>query len=397
MINPDNFVLSDEYKHLYGSLYSVPFEKVLLSQKKEEGDVYQFSNPRLNTLKCSGELKNKYFLTDLKNNIKQKTLLNPLVCRWVMINGEYFPQLVGGERRYHALKSLIENNELVCDNTKVVVENKECKYSINEAKVVYNRIPCQIFFVSNDLDALALSWAENKSRINLTDGAEIVEVMKLRKYGANDNKIVEILQVDTKWLAQTDNLINSLDANTLNDLIESNIDRQAALELLEIKDLNNRDKIRVLAIENAKKTFADKVENIKQEVNVALDFKEIQEAELAYAEEDKKEEIREKIDKIDENIKKNLNKINDSNPQVGKKDIRKVLNENENKEEKIRTLSANKIEEGVNYLNNLIIAEGNHDEFTADVNSLRLLTYVLENNILKNNPNFENVLKDFFN
>ena len=243
--------ISEKFKHLYGSLFAVPFNAILTPDNEDDDELeYKFRNPRLLTDAGQAAFLDKAACANLRESIKNKTLLNPLVCRWVEIDGQYVPQLVGGDRRYRAIEFLIRKKEIVTDPRSAKMDDKgQWQYSKCSADIAYETIPCQIFAVNSDLDALALSWAENKSRIELSEGHEVAEVIKLRKFDASDERILEILQRDAKWLAETDDLIATLDEDTLSDLLESRIDRASAIELSAIQNIDLRTKIREAANE----------------------------------------------------------------------------------------------------------------------------------------------------
>ena len=102
------------------------------------------------------------------------------------------------------------------------------------AHIAYEFIPCQIFDCSSDLEAAVLSWAENKNRIDLTEGHEISAVAELRRFDVDDEQILKTLQKDSKWLKETDDLISCLDEETLNLVCENRIKRHAAIKISQI-------------------------------------------------------------------------------------------------------------------------------------------------------------------
>jgi ParB-like chromosome segregation protein Spo0J len=78
-----------------------------------------FDNPRRLTKKGDAELTDKQLSLELRESIKKHTLLSPLICRWAQDGEGYYPQLVGGERRYRALSYLRTKKELVNDPNNV--------------------------------------------------------------------------------------------------------------------------------------------------------------------------------------------------------------------------------------------------------------------------------------
>ena len=278
--------LPEGAKHLHGALFIVPFESIQVPDDTEGGDEYKFKNPRLNTQFGLSELADKRLSAELRESIRNKTMLVPLVCRWIMSeSGKYLPHLVGGDRRYRSVDFLRRKKEIVADPRKVSINDRgEWVYARVPATEAYENIACMVFAVNNDLDALALAWAENKSRLNLTDGHEVAEVVKLRRFNAPDERILEILQRDEKWLAETDRLLKNLDENTLEDLLENRMTRACAIELSTIENLDKREKIRVAANEAAQETYERKVARIEKQLESALDQREIAEGGVAEAE-----------------------------------------------------------------------------------------------------------------
>src|SRR5690606_19071368 len=172
--------------------------------------------------------------------------------------------------------------ETVKDPSSVRLNDQgEYEYEWHTADVVYDKVLCQVFAAKSDLEALALAYAENQCRQNLTDGHDIAMVMELRQHGANDEKIMEIMQKEEKWLRDTDNLIQNLDESSLKELIEDRIDREAALELAKIEDVDLRTKIREVADAKSAEDSQRKYTRLQKKVMSALDEQEIAEGSLA--------------------------------------------------------------------------------------------------------------------
>ena len=382
-------------KHLCGSLYSVPFESLRVSDvDQKDSGTYQFKNPRLLTNKGQAELLDKRLSFDLRDSIKSNSLLNPLVCRWVKDGDKYYPMVVGGERRYRALDYLIRKKEMVVDPSNL---NNQCS-----AEVAYANIPCQVFAVDSDLDALALAWAENKSRINLTDGHEVAELINLRKFNANDEKILSILQWDEKKLAETDNLIANLDAETLSDLLENRIDRASALELASIENLDERNQVRVNANEISKEKFDKKIQKLKKQVSAALDKKEIAQGKVVDAEfhEDTValQEAKEEVVEAEKKVKRKLKEKNTTAPLTTIREINQVVANSGLKDKVSKILSAKKINEGIDFIDSVINNNGRAPDascFFPNVEALQMIRDVLNENVLSNNSDFSSVLMKF--
>lgn len=398
-------------KHLYGTLFAVPFAAIQVPEATEEdGDEYKFSNPRLLTERGQSDLMDKRVSTELRDSIKTNTLLNPLVCRWVENDdGKLFPQLVGGDRRYRAVDFLIRKKETVTDPRSIHMgEDGQWQYKQVSADEAYATIPCQIFATSNDLDALALSWAENKNRIDLTEGHEIAEIIKLRKVGANDEKILEILQHDEKWLAESDRLIDELDDNTLDDLLESRMNRACAIELSSIEDEELREKVRIRANESALESAKKKIKRFQKQIDLALDEREIAEGAVAEAEfnyDDAGLEVAAaQVVAADKKVKRSAQERDDTASVATSKNVREAKAEiqEESGETPVpavpavpKMLKLSKIKECVEYLDALILSNGKclEETFVADVDELKLVRRILTANIMANDSNFAETIQ----
>lgn len=392
-------------EHLYGALYSVPFE--LIETPNVDGDpdidenAYQFSNPRMLTEYGSAELIDRKNSAELRSSIRALTLLNPLVCRWMQKGDELVPQLVGGDRRYRALDFLIRKKEVVRDPRSVSLDDYgNWIYKEVSADVAYAKVPCQIFAVNDDLDALALAWAENKTRINLTDGHEIAEVMNLRKFNASDERILEILQQDEKWLMESDRLISNLDEATLSDLIENRMTRSCAMELIAIADLELREQIRIKANEAALETSNRKIKRFQNQIEAALDEREIAEGTVANAEfhhdEDGLAEAQAAVAVATKKVEKKIQERDAETPVATVKNLKQakaqVMGGEVSQTPKI--LKAIKIKEGLAYLDALIASDGECLEgtFVANVEELKLARRVI-NQILDNDADFASTIR----
>lgn len=278
-----SFDLPESVKHLHGTLYLVPFSLIEIPEAEKDADNYQFTNPRLITESGQQDLMDQDLFNCLKEDIKEKTLMVPLICRYVSETKSV--QLVGGDRRYRALSSLIEDKALVRDPSSVVMsEDNKMEYGFRSANYVYENVICQIYNVDNDLDALAYSYSENACRKNLSDGHDVALLMELRKYKASDDQILRILQKSKLWLRDTDNLVKKLDPASLNDLLEGRINRLAAIKLADIDDIGERNEIRETANQISEERNESKGNRDIRRLDRAIRKKEIAEVELQVAE-----------------------------------------------------------------------------------------------------------------
>lgn len=391
-------------KHLYGALFSVPFSEIRTPEESDDSDndEYQFKNPRLLTEKGQSELLDKRLSAELRESIKIRTMLNPLVCRWVRSGNSFYPQLVGGDRRYRSLDFLIRKKEIVTDPGSLRLNEKgQWEYAQCSADKAYATVLCQCFYVNNDLEALALAWAENKGRINLTEGHEVAEVIKLRKVGASDEKILEILQQDEKWLSQTDSLIANLDTDTLADLLENRIDRESAYELCRIDDKDVRDKVRIAANDASKEACNRRIRRLQRQIESALETKEIAEGSIADAEfhddEDAYSEAKSDFLEADKKVSRIIKERDETTPVTTARDVKKAAIKTGVREDDrpLRILSSKKIQDGLDYIDILIRAGGHCPDgtFAANPDQLRLVRKILNNNILANDIDFASTIR----
>lgn len=271
--------LPEGVKHLHGALHLVPFDLISIADKEPAEDApkgYKFSNPRTLTEKGQASLLDKKNAEILRADIRDRTLMAPFICRWAEENGEIRPQLVGGERRYRAVDKLRTDKTSVKDaNLAKLNSEGEYEYEYRPANEVYALVPCQIYSAKSDIDALAYAYSENAIRTNLTEGHDVAICQELRKSGASDEKIMEIMHKDARWLRDTDNFINSLDENSLKDLIEDRIDRDSAKALMEIEDIDIRTKVRESANAESSEDSARRRARYQKRVVSAMEEQEI--------------------------------------------------------------------------------------------------------------------------
>lgn len=404
--------------HLSGNLYRVKFKDIRLPEDQGSSDEYSFTNSRTLTELGQQTILDNKLSSDLRQSIASRTLLNPLTCRWVSDGNGFYPQLVGGERRYHALSYLIRKKSIVSDPRKSSLdENGVAAWNQAPADEAYEYIDCSVFAVNDDLEALALSWAENKTRVDLVDGHEIAEVIRLRKFGASDERITDILQRDSKWLADTDSLIKNLDANTLQDLIENRIDRHSAIALCSIKDVAHRDKVRQAAYDAAKENAEVRIKRLQKRIESTLDVKEAAEASLADARFSKDNEKILEAENILKNADKKIKdtqikqKKLDAGPVTTVQDVKNVASKLEQDDDpdkqiepqRFRILSYKKILGLNQYIDELIESNiafdvGRSEEsvvYSDKLEEFKLVKHILSKIILDNNDDFEFVIRSY--
>ena len=394
-------------QHLYGTLYKIPFSAIRTPDPDDGPSAdYKFRNPRILTEKGQADLLDRKLSLDLRESIKKKTMLNPIVCRWVddPTVDELIPVVIGGDRRYRSLEYLIRKKEMVVDPR---IVNRVVEAS---ADIAYEFVVCQVFFCDTDLHALSLAWAENKNRINLTDGHEVAEVIKLRDCDATDDQIMEILQQDARWLASTDRLISSLDANTLADLLEGRIDRPSAARLASISDDTVRESVRTEASAAAEQRHQRRVKRMDNHIENARAREEIEEAaaEISDTQEERDAAAaRAAVARTEATTVARRRQT--SKPVITSREMRRAEDsvgsatestQPESSPPKRKIMREKGIDEGRAYLRSVIrnrgVVEDDAGSFEADVNALKLAVRLLENNILSNNCDWRTTLRRHF-
>ena len=386
-------------KHLSGNLYLVPFASI--RGPKE--------NPRLLTEQGRSDLLDRDNSIQLRDSICRDTLLSPLVCRWDIEEGKAIPVIVGGDRRHRALEYLIRNKVDVSDPRKPRHnENGEYVNHVTTADEAYEFVTCQVFSCSDDIEALTLAWAENKNRINLTDGHEIRQLMQLRDANATDAQIMQILQRNQKWLADTDRLVQSLDHGSLADLIEGKLDRNAAVELAAIDNLEDREQVRQMANEEAMQEWRKRIQRIKSEIDNAMSKRDVAEGSVVFADsEEERQSAEGDLDVAETEREDSERKLRNTKPRVNTQMVRnasrRVTGRTPNTANKrgpkggTRNMRNSEIEQGIQFFEALCENKGNAPDgsFSADIDTLELVVKVLKN-ITSGNKDWIGTLREHF-
>lgn len=390
-------------KHLHGNLFMVPFAAIRTPDPEDDNrrKQYTFRNPRTLTEKGQADLLDRKLSEQLRNSIKTRTLLNPLVCRWSPEGDRHIPMLVGGDRRYRCLEYLIRRKERVLDPRSLCDKGGGVLgYEFDTADKAYELVPCQVFGCRDDLEALALAWAENKNRVNLTDGHEVAEVLKLRYAEASDDRIMDILQQDQRWLARTDRMIASLDPSTLADLLEGRMDRSSAERLAGIDDEDKRDQVREVANRVAERRHSRRRTILDGQLEQARQRQDIAEgAEVTATNDDRRQRAAEQVAVAGAEARAIERRIETDRPVVTTREVLEAEREVGSKRtRKAPTMKAERIRSGQRYLLGIVRNEGRCPDgtFVADVNAIKLVMRVLKGNILDNSEDWAKTLRRHF-
>ena len=373
----------------------VPFSLMSLPDDVEyEGK--GFTNPRNITEASAASHIDAKCAKDLRDSIINHGLLTPLAVRFVTDKyGKPKFMVIGGERRFRTISKLIDDNTPVSTGKDLVVhpDGELCSIQKN-AKIVFNKVPCQVYFCRSDQEAYAISWAENKNRQPLTDGVEVAEVQSFRRKGYNDLFITGTLQREYNWLQITDKLLKNLDEDTLSDLLNDRIARDAAIKLLNIENVNDRKSIINKASEHVQvKKGQEALDIVKKELQMARD------EEFEAESEEERKPIREKIEKLEtaaDIVKK------EPSPPITAKDINKAVRETKRSEprrddKKVKSLKDKQVNQFVQYLEKLIRDKGvdQSKNFVIDVTYLEFALRLFRDNHLAGNKFFIQTMIEF--
>ena len=80
--------LPDSIKHLHGTLYLVPFDLIEIAENDSTSGKYGFENPRRYTEQGQNDLNDSELSEVLREDIKDKGLMVPIICRWMQEEGK---------------------------------------------------------------------------------------------------------------------------------------------------------------------------------------------------------------------------------------------------------------------------------------------------------------------
>lgn len=327
--------LIDGVKHLHGALYLIPFDAIKLPDGEEGGKWSPTHNPRALTKKGRDMIDDPQRASQMRNSIRDKTLLSPLICRWVEEDEQMIPQLVGGRCRWDALSFLIKKKEMVKDPNSGAFDEKsgEFKYECKPANEVYGPdsegIAVQIFAVATDLEALGMAYTENACREQLTEGHDIAVVLEMREFGATDEEILKVLDYQDKWLKDTTRMIEQLDERTLLAVIEGEVIREGAIGLSKIADVDLRHQVLDKAVLDAHEDHQKRMDRLKKKFSAARENHDLAEAKVVEAEfnkdPDKIESAKQDLAEADSAVDRTKKAAESAQPVVKNKNVRTGL------------------------------------------------------------------------
>lgn len=201
------------------------------STQEEENFELKFSNPRYlsetfdeKAVGCSASE-----MEFLKLSIQEHGLLTPLIGR-IKANKV---SLINGHRRFHAIQSLIKNNELCFD---------PCTKENVPARILYQQVDVKVFENANEMDCYVLAFAEDKNKVKFGAGVEYKFVQYCVQNEIKDEKILQMTGNNQKWLDGVKSLLKRLedDYEILDALFSNRMNLSAAKKIAELDDPQER-------------------------------------------------------------------------------------------------------------------------------------------------------------
>jgi len=232
----EKFLQENNIEKINGNLFLVPFNLIDRETFNPSDDEdFIFLNPRIicetyDTNPIGLDIEDMEYL---KESLKQKGLLTPLIARFK----ENKICLINGHRRYLAIEKLINDNELCYDN------NKNIK---SKASEIYSSVLVKIFIGASEIDSYILAFEEDKTKVKFGLGVEYKFVDFCLQKNVPDEKIIKMTGNTSSWLDGVKQLFEKLNGdcpidNEILDAIYTNkMSIGAAKSLADIEDPQER-------------------------------------------------------------------------------------------------------------------------------------------------------------
>lgn len=247
-------------------LTRIPFNSIKPAKEFDEFE-FGFFNPRILDSKNRENYGfSKEEIENLKNSIKSKGLMENFHVN--SIDDEYV--LIDGHRRHEAISQLIAEDALCYDrHTNKYVHAKEI-YS--EIVVVLHRglNPAQCFSRAFESDSNKISFGEN---------ATIRFIDYCVNFNMSENKIIEMCGRSISWFRYATKLLQKVneDSEIKNALLDGRINATAANSLMDIADVEERQRVFETALQKAEQDYAEKVK--KQDLAISNTKRKLKKAE----------------------------------------------------------------------------------------------------------------------
>lgn len=308
-------------------LTRIPFNSIKPAKEFDEFE-FGFFNPRILDSKNRENYGfSKEEIENLKNSIKSKGLMENFHVN--SIDNEYV--LIDGHRRHEAISQLIAEDALCYDtNTNKYVHAKEI-YS--EIVVVLHRglNPSQCFSRAFESDSNKISFGEN---------ATIRFIDYCVNFNIPENKIIEMCGRSISWLRYATKLLQKVneDSAIKNALLNGRINATAANSLMDIKDVEERQRVFETALQKAEQDYAEKVK--KQDLAIYNTSRKLKNAEKKKEEAETYNDIEDADDLINmhtatlEDRKRERNEIT---PRINSKNLDEAIDDIDSSEIEIKS------------------------------------------------------------
>lgn len=254
----------DDVRHVNGNLFKVKHRAINIARaglSSDEGRLV-YGNPRW-FLNGDGQQEakglNRAKMEELKGSIAEGGMDHPIRLRATKdAGGRPMLEIVNGERRFRAIGELMQDDEECFDSA---------SGSMRPAKETYEWVECRVEYM-DDASALCCALKLNETGEVIGETANLQVVKVLRESGYDDQEILKATGKSIAWLRETERLIG-LDEVCLENLRSDQINRQVALRLASVKDIDERVSLLEKIKEVAMTRHADMVRQAKEKAGKA--------------------------------------------------------------------------------------------------------------------------------
>lgn len=238
---------------------------IQIVERPDDEDVKQiFYNPR------SLESFTPHEMDELKTSIRNNGLQTPLIVRVTTDDKTktgkvVLTELIAGERRIRALRSLYSENAL-CYSDEF---DKEVP-----AKELYAQVPCKIHYNISDEKALGLAYLENKVRKDLSLKEEIHLVERLIASGRTVKEVADILETNITLVSQLSNFRNQLPKQAFAKLLDGQLSKHVAVKILSYKP-EDRQALYEASVEAEEETYQEINKNLQNKLEELEDLQDM--------------------------------------------------------------------------------------------------------------------------
>lgn len=250
----------DEVSHIRGNLFRVKRGSINIAKaglSSSDGKLV-YGNPRWFVNKngkpeARGLDRGK--MEELKGSIMERGMDHPIRLR---VADDGILEIVNGERRFRAIGELVEDERDCFDQS---------SGEIAPASEVHEWVECRIEYM-DDATALCCALKLNETGEVIGETASLQVVKVLRESGYDDQEILKATGKSIAWLRETERLIG-LDEVCLEHLRSDMINRQVALRLAKVKDVEERVSMLERIKAAAEERHAETVRQSKQKAERA--------------------------------------------------------------------------------------------------------------------------------